>query len=145
VAAPTAIVLAIFLGAAVLAPRFEARLKMNSSLRPVSEELRRRGAQTVLLDRYWAGMEFYFGHQVHYVAAREPRQRQGETGFCPAIANTHFCRPEHWPLRLSRAPGPGVWLVHYTEDKQSPFRDFIERNPQCERARVGHFLLVRAR
>lgn len=145
VTAPTVIAVAVFVVAAMLAPALEARLGSNSSLRPVSEELRRRGAQTVLLDRYWAGMEFYFGHRVHYVVAREPRQRRGETGFCPAIANTHFCRPEDWPQRVSRTPGPGIWLVHYTKDKQSPFREFIERNPKCDRATVGHFLLVRVR
>lgn len=145
VAAPTALAVAVFVGAAILAPHFEARLRMNSSLRQVSEELRRRGAQTVLLDRYWAGMEFYFGHRVHYVVAREPRQRRGETGFCPAIGNTHFCRPENWPQRVSRTPGPGVWLVHYTKDSQSSFREFIERSPASDRVTVGHFLLVRVR
>ena len=145
VGAPTAVAVAVYVGAAIVAPRFEARLRLNSSLRPVSAELRRRGAQTVLLDRYWAGVEFYFGHRVHYVVGREPRQRQGETGFCPAIGNTHFCAPEHWQERVSRTPRPGIWLVHYSKYPQSPFREFIERSLPSDRVTVGHFLLVRVR
>ena len=135
----------LYLAAALSAPRFESQFRLNSSLRSVCQALRQHGALVVLTDRYWPGMEFYFGHKAHYVVAQAPRQRQDDHGFCSVIANTHFAPPRVWEQRLARIPGPGVWLVHYTRNRDSAFLKWMAEHPRAPLLRVGDFLLVRAK
>lgn len=137
--------LVLFICAATLAPRIDHRIGLNSSVKTVAHELQQRGARVIFTDRYWPGMEFYFGPKVHYVVGKEPRQRADDNGFCPEIGDTHFCLPEKWEQRLSRVKDPGVWIMHYPRNKNSPFLPYLRDHPDLEQVRVGSILLVRAR
>ena len=131
--------------AATIAPRLENRFGLNSSVKTISSELQQRGASVVFADRYWPGMEFYFGPKVHYVTGKEPLQRRDDTGFCPEIGDTHFCQLDNWERRLGRIKEPGVWIMHYPRNKNSPFLPYLRDHPSLERVALGNFLLIRVR
>jgi hypothetical protein len=117
-------------------------------MRSVAAKLRERGATSVFVDRYFAGMEIYFGQRVRYVIPRVPKQRSDDTGLCVLIGDTHFATFEEWRAKLGRELDEGVWLVHYDNRKPnnpSPLLKFIREHPPLAAERVGDFDLWRIR
>lgn len=133
------------LAVTLLIPHYESRLGANSSLRSVAKRLTQRGAQLVYLDRYWPGMEFYFGEHVRYVMLHEPREDKNDRGFDDIIKDTHFCRPEQWRQTLDNDPQARIWLVRFQHAADSPFDSLIRSSQVMEKETVGGFLLARIR
>jgi 4-amino-4-deoxy-L-arabinose transferase-like glycosyltransferase len=142
IAWPAAGCVAVIAVATPIFPRFEAELGSGSSLRPVARRLQQEGAELVLLDRYWPGIEFYFGSDVRYVLPQGPRQRPDDPGKLPGESETRFCPPASLRECLDRHRAEQVWLVRYTRQKNSPFEDLISAAEPQRSIRVGHFLLV---
>jgi 4-amino-4-deoxy-L-arabinose transferase-like glycosyltransferase len=133
------------LAVTLLIPHYESRLGVNSSLRSIAKQLIERGAQLVYLDRYWHGMEFYFGEHVRYVVLHEPRESKDDRGFDDIINDTHFCRPEQWRQTLDNDSRAGIWVVRFQRAADSPFDSLIRSSQVMEKETVGDFLLARIR
>lgn len=146
VTATTAGLVVALLGVIVFYPRFETVIGRNCSMRPIANELRRRGAQLVFTDFYWPGMEFYFGENVRYVVHKPPQQRGDDRGVCPAIGEPHFVLPQEWKRILERNQTVGVWLLHYRKPDNGAFLEFPGDNGAGqERVLMGDFVLVKLR
>lgn len=74
-------------------PHWESRMGVGSSMREIAWQLRHRHAAIAYVDRYAAGMEFYFGEAVFYVIDRMPRQISCDTGNCEALGELQFLTP----------------------------------------------------
>ena len=133
------------LAVTLLIPHYESRLGANSSLRPVAKRLTERGAQLVYLDRYWPGLEFYFGEHVRYVVPHEPREDKDDRGFDDALKGTHFCTPEQWRQTLRGDTQTEIWLVRFRRAADSPFDSLIRSSQVTEKETVGDFLIARIR
>jgi hypothetical protein len=124
-------------------PAHEAELGINSSLRPVANRLKTKNVCAVLLDKYWPGMEFYIGENVFYVTKKGPRQWNDDSGICNAIGETHFMTGAELEPRIAKLTKPGVWLVHYLPDHNSPFGELEKKYGIAEHETVGNFELLR--
>jgi hypothetical protein len=130
----------------VFYPRFEIIIGRNSSMRPVADELRRRGARLVFTDFYWPGMEFYCGENVRYVVQKPPQQRGDDHGVCPAIGERHFVLPQEWKQVWKKHRTGGVWLVHFRKPDNGAFLEYSARSGAGEeQVRMGDFVLVNVR
>ena len=127
----------------LLYPRFEARIRWNSSMRPIARALRAQHAEVVYLDRYWPGIEFYFGEQVYYVLSREPRERADDNGVCPSLGRPHFVLPTQWKEHIASNAATNIWLVHYSQSGNAPFADARRDTNRREDIAVGDFELLR--
>ncbi len=127
----------------LLYPKIETRLGPNSSLRTVAQRLQSKGAQVVLLDKYWPSMEFYFGENIYYVGKKAPQQLSSDEGYCRAIGDSHFCTFENLEGKIKTLASSKIWLVHYLPDKNSTFTAFENQNRFLERETIGNFELLR--
>jgi 4-amino-4-deoxy-L-arabinose transferase-like glycosyltransferase len=128
---------------AIAWPSFESRLGINSSVREVARYLQTKNARVVFMDKYWPGMEFYFGENVYYADRKMPRELVGDTGFCADIGDSHFCKPEILFQKIQKFPDTGVWLVRYLPHKTSAFARVNAQLSMRERKTVGNFELMR--
>lgn len=103
--------------ASIIIPQYESRLALNSSMREVAQELKKSGAEEVWMDRYWPGMEFYFGKRVIYFTDKVPTELPDETGFCKELGRSHFVSPEKMESLSKERKVVNVWLVHYRKQK----------------------------
>jgi 4-amino-4-deoxy-L-arabinose transferase-like glycosyltransferase len=138
------VVLTSFL-ATLVSPRLESSLGSSSSLRWVAQRLRAAGAESVYLDRYWPGMEFYFGERVRYISGRNFQQRANDSGLCPGLGATHFLAEKDWPQVLERDSATNVWVVHYARRKNTPFLEAETPPPLTPRQELGSFSFWRIR
>ncbi|MDR1304887.1 MAG: glycosyltransferase family 39 protein [Verrucomicrobiales bacterium] len=109
--------LALLLTASVLVTRYESQLGRNSSLREVSAYLAKHGAQRIYADRYWPGLEVYFGEEVYYVTDRSLLQTKADTNL--AADSAHFVSPRQF-TELPASAYAGAWFVHYRRQQDSP-------------------------
>lgn len=131
----------LLVAANIAAPRFEAALGLNSSMRPVAEALKRHGAQTVLVDRYWPGMEFYFGESVYYLVAKNPRQLRPSARHREPLGVDHFWPIDRWHELLSRGTDFNLWIARYAKAGSSPLLALEQSDLALQRMRVGDFVL----
>ncbi|MDB6027760.1 MAG: glycosyl transferase family 39, partial [Verrucomicrobiales bacterium] len=66
-AVSTGAIVVIYISAALVLPKFESRLRFNSSMRETAEVLKQKQGEVVYMDRYWPGMEFYWSPKTFYV------------------------------------------------------------------------------
>ena len=160
-------------GAAVLPPRLESRLGVNSSVREVAAFLRAQGAARVDADRYWPGLEFYLGRsRVRYVirvdgsaradlapgsavTGRERRatriERYHERESDPGVPPNPFVEPALWPRAqpptADRPVGGGWWFVRYHRQSKPRFDRSLADTEVSLRpvkvVRIGDFDLYR--
>ena len=120
---------------AVLPPRYEAHLGVNTSIRDACRFVRAQGATRVDLDHYWPSAEFYLQPPtVHYLiqldglAQDEPEgsaipigrfERIHERSTDPGLPPHRFVDPEAWPALPpegvsagTRQPG-GWWFIRF--------------------------------
>ncbi len=158
VAAGSGLVMCV--GVAIIPPRLESKLGVNSSTREVCRFLQAHDARRVDTDRYWAGMEFYLGADtIHYVprpldppslhlteevkARRIKYARHCERDSDPGLPPDRFIEPELWPAlpsgtsRQSARSGGSYWLVHFRPQHNSPFNGVMSR----QGVRIGDFVL----
>ncbi len=136
----------IALAGALIIPKYESGLGVNSSLRRVCEYLKNRGAKRVVTDQYWPGMEFYLGSEpVMYVV---DRGRQQERSTDPGLTPPLFIETKTWRAAETRptslpAAERDVWLVRFRKRRQSPF-DFllIGKEGQHLTKTIGQFELL---
>jgi 4-amino-4-deoxy-L-arabinose transferase-like glycosyltransferase len=133
---------ALYVGVTFVEPLIESRLGRNSSVRELGAFLRREKADLVFCDRYWPGLEFYFGERVHYLVPRAPQQLRGDSGYCVALGGPHFLSPTNWLTTLSRHPSP-VWLVSLRDNPQSPLWNALGQGTLTATNRLGDFTIVR--
>ena len=139
----------VVIAGALLMPRYETKLGVNSSLRTVCDFLRRQGATRVDADQYWPSMEFYLGDAVvHYVVNND---RQQERSTDPGLPPNRFIDPENWPSlkEIAGKSGPsasGLWLVRFSKRKNSPFDSVFAGNQEKRLSKmIGQFELIHAR
>lgn len=130
-------------GIGLAGSNLETRLKLNSSMRPIAKRLTEEGAEMVYMDRYWPGMEFYFGRRVLYVLPKSPQQLKDDAGICRLLGSSHFLTNESWQESLSRRPGANTWLVHYRRFRQTPFETLLLNGPARKKIELGDFTLQR--
>jgi hypothetical protein len=135
----------VYLGLVLIAPRFESRFALNSSIRPVAKVLNERGVTDVYFDHYWPSAEFYLGPKVHFVLPDTLQQRADDPGLPTPVGRSRFYRPETWREALERSPKKPVWLVRYEKPAHSPFDPVISGAKAPDRIKIGDFLLVRLR
>lgn len=124
-------------------PRIESRMGRNSSARELGAFLRTEQAQMVYCDRYWPGLEFYFGERVQYVIPRSPQQRVTDLGICATLGEPHFLLPTNWLSALDKHAGKPVWLVTLKGNPQSPLWETRSRGSLTASNRVGDFSVLR--
>ena len=132
-----------YLAVALAQPLIESRAGRNSSVRQLAGYLKQQGAQTVYLDRYWPGMEFYFGEHVHFVVPAPPRQRVDDLGLCSTLGEPHFVRPDGWLKSLGHHAHDTVWLVSLRQTPQTPLLQAAALGELVGSNRVGDFVLWR--
>ena len=150
----------VALGGVIILPlRYESRLGVNASMRPVCEFIRAHsaGVMRVDADHYWAGMEFYLSEAaVRYVihidapGDNDPlspgvegppaRPRRGrdehhhERASDPGIPPRRFIDPVIW----ASEPQPGErWLVKFRRNGNSAFTDAVANAGNV--TRIGDF------
>jgi hypothetical protein len=132
-----------YLAVALAQPLIESRAGRNSSVRQLAGYLKQQGAQTVYLDRYWPGMEFYFGEHVHCVVPAPPRHRGDDLGLCSTLGEPHFVKPEGWLKSLGHHAHDTVWLVSLRQTPQTPLLQAAALGELVGSNRVGDFVLWR--
>lgn len=115
-------------------PIYESRIGSNSSLRKPIEELKRLGADVILLDRHRPGAEFYFGEAVCYIDCRSIQQVDDAKG---QNAGLHFVTFEEVRKRYQNFAGT-VWCIK-TRKSESPWMSEIH-DPQDDVV-IGDFTL----
>ena len=133
----------VFIATSFALPHWESRLGVGSTVREVAGQLRQRKAVLVYADRYWPGLEFYFGESVYYVTDNSPRERASDTGNCEALGEPHFFPPAELPAHLQRDASHDIWFVRFKAKAGSPLTRALERIPSRETVRVGDFVLDR--
>ncbi len=140
----TALVSAVvYVAVLFVEPRIESRLGRNSSVRELGAFLRAEKAEKVFCDRYWPGLEFYFGEQVQYLVPRAPQQRSTDEGISPALGEPHFLSDTNWLPSLARITAGGVWLVSLKGNPQSPLWAALDLGTLTASNRIGDFAVVR--
>jgi 4-amino-4-deoxy-L-arabinose transferase-like glycosyltransferase len=124
----------------LLYPRYEASLGQNSSMRTIADALKVHGAQSVVLDSHFPGMEFYFGERVFYVG-RPDQQRSDDAGIAPGLGERRVWTLEEWPDKFNHRSGRGWWLVHFERRRRSPFINFVKTANVAQSIQVGNFSL----
>jgi len=119
---------AAYLAATLVVPHYEASLGRNSSMRPVTAVLRDQGAVVIHTNRYWPGLEFYWGNAVRYTKVRVPLQVHDGT----SSPEDHF--------EDSFTPGPGHWFIHYRKQNTSPYDKWL-KDPSIPKTTVGDFII----
>lgn len=138
----TGIALAVvFAGVTFGLPKVESRLGASSSMREVAGLLKQEHADAVYLDRYMAGMEFYFGENVFYVTDDLPRQLFADDGFCQEIGEPHFVLPARVEEHLAQHSAMNCWLVRYRARETSPLTFALAKTHSLEHVTVGDFVL----
>ena len=127
----------------VVYPRFEAKLGLNSSVRPVARELRADGAKVVFLDKYWPGMEFYLGEHVYYCTGAGPSESAGDAGICKALGEPHFCSTNELAAHIAHFSPGSVWMARYRRRADSPFDEYSKRIAKSKRKVIGDFEVFR--
>jgi 4-amino-4-deoxy-L-arabinose transferase-like glycosyltransferase len=111
----------------LLAPRFEAHLGRNSSVAPVVKYMRDHGARGIVSDHFCAGFIFYGGDGVRFIDMPPTREIPGETS-------------PYYPDATSRPLRPGDWFVHYQDQAQTSFKEWLA-DPRVEKRRIGDFIV----
>ena len=133
----------------LLMPRYETHLGINSSLRRVCRFLAVHGARRVDLDHYWPSTEIYLpGTAVYYTVrddtanlrkeaargiSKSHEDRYHERPSDPGRPPNRFSEITPWPALPADDPqatalqNGELWLVRFTEQKDSPFNAFIDR------------------
>ena len=151
---------------ALLPPRCESHLGVNSSLQDVYRLLRQRGATRVDLDHYWPSAEFSLGAQtVHYLYDLDgpppgtvPATAQGEPAAIerlheretdPGVLPHRFVNSEDWPTLppdgvTAQTGRPGGWWFVRFHVRPKPKFDGLLADPDPARrpvkvARFGDF------
>lgn len=132
-----------YLAVACVQPLVEDKAGRNSSVRKLAARLHSVGADTVYLDRYWPGMEFYFGERTLFVLPQVPQQRSDDPGYCPVLGEPHFVTTNRWLGSLSHHLGERVWLVSLRQTPNTPLLQAASLGRLVETNRVGDFVLWR--
>jgi len=141
--ATAAVCVVVFITASFVLPHWESRLGVGSTMREVAAQLRQRKAAVVYADRYWPGLEFYFGESVYYVTDNSPRERASDSGKCEALGEPHFFAPAELAAHVQRDANHDVWFVRYKHKANSPLAAALVRVAPRETVQVGDFVLDR--
>jgi len=140
----SAIAVALFLaGGTFVPPRFESRLGVNSSAREIARFLRQRNANTVYLDRYRPGMEFYFGERVYYVTHHIPREVPWDAGVCAELGESHFLDDSQLAEHLKIHADANRWLVRLRGKYSSTLTAALDGLAMQESLQIGDSILDR--
>jgi 4-amino-4-deoxy-L-arabinose transferase-like glycosyltransferase len=110
-------------------PKYQVDLGRNSSVAPVVNFLRTHGAQGLESDRFYAGLLFYGGGDVHFIDVIAPVEISGET-------TTHFNSFSSVPFRTQD------WFLHYRGQSETPFAGWL-KDPHVEKFTLGDFVVGR--
>jgi len=122
-------VLYLALALVMTLPKYQVELGRNSSVAPVVNFLRTQGAQGLESDRFYAGLLFYGGEDVHFIDVVAPVEIAGET-------TDHFSSFSSAPFR------PGSWFIHYRGQTETPFAGWLA-DPRVEKFTLGDFVFGR--
>ncbi len=142
-------IVAVLIGALLILPGKESNGGLNSSLREVARTIQREGGTVAYLDKYWPGMEFYFGDNVHYVLLNDGHyqnhihQRTEDTGIVESLGEAHFCTPHNWSDSMKKNATKEIWLVRYKRASESVFDAFTTGHSLSITTNVGDFSLIR--
>lgn len=118
---------------AILAPRFEASMDKNSSMRPLCKKLNEKHARYLLTNRHFSGLEFYWPEEQVFYLNVAPIE----------ISSSEHPEKEHFILNSNRyaALPPDTWLVVLARDHiQDP--ELKARLLTDQQIKVGDFLLI---
>jgi 4-amino-4-deoxy-L-arabinose transferase-like glycosyltransferase len=112
----------------LVVPHYESSFHANSSMRPLAALLHREGARELHADRYWPGLEYYWGEAVHYTRVRVPIE----------VHDGSDSPSEHFEDEFTT--GPGQWFVHYRRQNSSPFQKWLD-DPAIPKTTLGDFIV----
>lgn len=128
---------AVAAGFLIALPRLESSLKNNSSTRKAIATAQEQGADWIISDRYFPGMEFYAGEQVLYVEVEDIMQVKAAPGQNPA---DHFINGGELQKMVKRSD-QSFWMIQVRKTQAEWQKKLIALNPDASPITVGSFTL----
>jgi 4-amino-4-deoxy-L-arabinose transferase-like glycosyltransferase len=129
--------LAVAAGFLIALPKLESSLKNNSSTRKVIATAKKQGADWIISDRYFPGMEIYAGEQVLYVEVEDIQQVHEAPGQNPA---SHFIKGADLQ-KMVKQSDESFWMVQVRKTQAEWQKKLIALNPDASPITVGSFTL----